>query len=608
MKYASIPAMFFATANRHPERPAFSSLVKGEYQDLSYADAARQVRQLAIALKRELQLEPGALATIISFNRYEWALADLALGALGVITAPVYPNLPAEQAVKVLRDAKPVLVVVEDDEQLEKVLSVRHELPELKWLIQMPGGSPQEAEDIIPLETLLRKGEGWLAEDPAFPDEIVAKLKLDDVHTLVYTSGTTGDQKGVMLTHRNILSNIEDLDKVVDITEEDVLLSFLPLSHSYERTAGYYKPLYHGSKIAYAEDMLTVGENMGQVRPTVMTAVPRFFEKMRTRVLENVNQGPALKRRIFYWAIKIGGKRFAELEQGYLSGWTKLRFKIADKLVFKKISGRLGGRLRFFVSGAAPLDRKLGEFFFSAGVLILEGYGITETSPVITCNVPERFKFGTVGLPLPSVEVIIADDGEILTRGPNLMKGYYNRPEATAEVIVDGWYHTGDIGFVDAEGMLHITDRKKNIIVTSGGKNVAPQPIEILLTQSPLIEQALLVGDRRHFISAMIVPNFEKLEEEARLKDLKFHNTQELIELPEAYSLVQAEVDRLCADLGRFEKPRRIALLGREFSIENGELTPSLKIKRGFVLEKYNRMIENIYRDSEYHDFEDSDD
>jgi len=599
MKYNSIPAMFFATVEQYPARPAFSSLEGGEYHDLSYADAALQVRQLAIALKEKLQLEKGDRASIISFNRYEWALADLALGSLGLVTAPVYPNLPAELAAKVLLDATPSVVVVENDEQLEKILSIRGDLPELKWIIQMPGGTPRDEDDIVLMSDLLAAGEQLLSTDPTFPNEIVSGLEPDDLHTLVYTSGTTGDQKGVMLTHRNILSNIEGLDMVVDINKDDVLLSFLPLSHSYERTAGFYVPMYHGAKIAYAENMLTVGDNMGQVHPTVMVAVPRFFEKMRTKVLDNVNQGPPVKRRIFYWALKVGSKRFAEMQKGAVSGWTAFRFKLADKLVFKKIGDRLGGKLRFFVSGAAPLESSLGEFFFSAGVLIVEGYGITETSPVISCNLPDKFSFGTVGQALPNVEVKIADDGEILTRGPNLMKGYYNRPDATAEAIVDGWYHTGDIGYFDDDDMLRITDRKKNLIVTSGGKNVAPQPIEMLLSQSPLIEQALLVGDRRHFISAMIVTNFEKLEEAARVKDLKFRNTQELIGLKEVYSMMQSEVERLTENLGRFERPRKIALLGREFTIDDGEMTPSLKIKRGFVLEKYHRMIEEIYRETE---------
>ena len=599
MKYNSIPAMFFATAEQYPERSAFSSLEGGEYQDLTYAEAALQVRQLAIAMKEKLQLEQGDRASIVSFNRYDWALADLALGSLGLINAPVYPNLPAELAAKVLQDATPTVIVVENDEQLEKVLAVRGELPDLKWIIQMPGGTPRADDDIVMMSDLLTAGVQLLSTNPTFPNEIISQMELDDLYTLVYTSGTTGDQKGVMLTHRNILSNIEGLDMVVDINKNDVLLSFLPLSHSYERTAGFYLPLYHGAKIAYAENMLTVGDNMTQVHPTVMVAVPRFFEKMRTKVMDNVNQGPQVKRRIFYWALKVGGKRFAELKQGKVSPWTAFRFRLADKLVFKKIGDRLGGKLRFFVSGAAPLESSLGEFFFSTGVLIVEGYGITETSPVISCNLPDKFSFGTVGQALPNVELKIADDGEILTRGPNLMKGYYNRPEATAEAIVDGWYHTGDIGYFDDDEMLRITDRKKNIIVTSGGKNVAPQPIEMLLSKSPLIEQALLVGDRRHFISAMIVPNFEKLEEAARVRDLKFRNTQELIRLKEVYTMMQAEVDRLTENLGRFERPRKIALLGREFTIDNGEMTPSLKIKRGFVLEKYNQMVDEIYREAE---------
>jgi long-chain acyl-CoA synthetase len=398
-----------------------------------------------------------------------------------------------------------------------------------------------------------------------------------------------------MLSNRNILTNLRDIDKIIKLTEEDVFLSFLPLSHVYERTAGYYLPLSHGCKIAYAENMLSVGDNLPEVHPTVMVAVPRFFEKMRARVVEQVEKGPALKRKIFNWALGVGSEWFAATRSGNVSGWLKFRRNLADKLVFSKIKEKLGGRLRFFVSGAAPLQQSLGEFFFSAGVLILEGYGLTETSPVIAVNHPDRFKFGTVGLKLDSVELKIADDGEILVKGDSIMLGYYNKPEETAEVMEDGWFHTGDIGFIDEEGFLKITDRKKNIIVTSGGKNVAPQPIEGLLTTSPYIEQALLVGDQRNFISALIVPNFEKLEEAAQVRNLKYRDTEELVTLPALNKLIGDEIERLCQGLGRFERPRKFVLLGREFSIEAGEMTPSLKIKRNAVLKLYDDIIEKIY-------------
>lgn len=594
MEHSSIPAMFFHSTRQYAERVLFSSKVNGTYQDVTYGEAEALVRKLALALATRFAVKKGDRVSIVSFNRMEWALADLAILSLGAYSVPVYPNLPANLAVKVLIDAQSKAVFVEDRQQAEKILSIRQEVPGLETIIQMDREKPA-ANDVHSLYDLIRSVEEELKQQPEFPDPLWQNITREEMCTLIYTSGTTGDQKGVMLSHENILSNLEDIRKIISISAEDVFLSFLPLSHSYERTAGYYLPIHSGSNIAYAVNMETVGENMGEVRPTLMVAVPRFFEKMQTLVLDSIKEGSGLKQKIFHWALKVGSQRFQEEQNGHISGWTNFRFGIASKLVFEKIRMRLGGRLRFFVSGAAPLEQSLGEFFYSAGVLILEGYGITETSPVLTVNRPESFRFGTVGNALDRVEIKIADDGEILAKGPNIMMGYFNRPDATEEALKDGWYHTGDIGFMDDGGFLKITDRKKNLIVTSGGKNVAPQPIELMLQTSPLISQVLLLGDKRNFISALIVPDFDKLSKICQMENLQCRNTDELIRLPRIYEAVQTEVDRLTADLARYERPRKIMLLGREFSIEEGEMTPSLKIKRGFVMKKYDEVIESIY-------------
>jgi long-chain acyl-CoA synthetase len=384
------------------------------------------------------------------------------------------------------------------------------------------------------------------------------------------------------------------------VNHEWTALSFLPLCHSFERTAGHNFMLYAGVTIAYAESVEKVPENMQEVRPWIMCSVPRLYEKMYARVNEKVASDPPLRQRIFRWAIGVGRKVFAHTvartEAGAL---LKLQFALADKLVFSKIKARTGGRLQLFISGGAPLAREIAEFFGAAGMLVCEGYGLTETSPVITCNYPGRVKPGTVGLPLEHVEVKIAEDGEILTRGPHVMKGYYRKPEATAEAIDgDGWFHSGDIGFLDADGCLVITDRKKDIIVTSGGKNIAPQPIENRLKTNKFFSEVVMVGNRRNFPAALVVPNFEALEAWAKQGGASVASREELVRRPEVLAHYRRLVDEMTADLAQFERIKKIALLTKEFTQESGELTPTLKVKRRVVEERYKQTIDAMYEGS----------
>jgi long-chain acyl-CoA synthetase len=425
-----------------------------------------------------------------------------------------------------------------------------------------------------------------------------AEVQPADLATLIYTSGTTGDPKGVMLLHSNITSNVAAVRQVFHVfAQDDVALSFLPLCHIFERMAGYYMMLDVGATIAYAESVEAVPANMAEVRPTLMCSVPRLYEKIYARVQEKVAGDPPARQKIFRWAVGVGRRLFRHRWERTSPGLLdRLQGALADKLVFGKIRERTGGRLKLFVSGGAPLSREINEFFGAVGLQIVEGYGLTETSPVITCNRPDRFKPGTVGLPLPGLEVKIAEDGEILTRGPHVMKGYYNKPEATAEAIGgEGWFHTGDVGVIDADGFLTITDRKKDLIVTSGGKNIAPQPIENVIKNSPLVGEVVMIGDRRNFPSALLVPNFEVLERWAREKGLSYSSREELVQRPEVVALYEQTVKELTPHLAGFERIKKLALLAREFTLESGELTPTLKVKRRVIEKKYKDVIDNIY-------------
>jgi long-chain acyl-CoA synthetase len=569
----------------------------GAWHTVSSEEFRAAVEEISMGL-RALGVSRGDKVAIVSENRPEWAFADLATLCTGAADATIYPTLTAAQVHYILDDSESKVAFVSNAAQAAKVAEVRARLPRLQHVVRF---DPAPMPGTTSLDELRAKGREALAADRDAVRRQAATLTKDDLATLIYTSGTTGDPKGVMLTHANLLHNVLAAEKVFPmVNHEWTALSFLPLCHSFERTAGHNFMLYAGVTIAYAESVEKVPENMQEVRPWIMCSVPRLYEKMYARVNEKVASDPPLRQRIFRWAIGVGRKVFAHTvartEAGAL---LKLRFALADKLVFSKIKARTGGRLRLFISGGAPLAREIAEFFGAAGMLVCEGYGLTETSPVITCNYPGRVKPGTVGLPLEHVEVKIAEDAEILTRGPHVMKGYYRKPEATAEAIDgDGWFHTGDIGFVDPDGCLVITDRKKDIIVTSGGKNIAPQPIENRLKTNKFFSEVVMVGNRRNFPAALVVPNFESLEAWAKQGATSVVSREELVRRPEVLAHYRRLVDEMTADLAQFEKIKKIALLTREFTQESGELTPTLKVKRRVVEERYKPTIDAMYEGS----------
>ena len=597
MGYQSLGKMFREICQKYPERTGFMYKDGGQYQSITFAEANQQVVQIAAALL-SLGTEKSDKVLLLSENRTEWAFSDYAILSLGAITVPIYPTLLASHIEFIINNSDGKTIIVSQDNQLKKILEIREKLPKLQNIILMEGDAPQGVQSWA---KILETGNEYLNTHRNFLDESLAKINREDLASIIYTSGTTGIPKGVMLTHGNFLSNIEGGLSVLQVSEEDTFLSFLPLSHVFERMAGHFLATHSGATIAYAENVETVADNLQEVHPTIMTSVPRFFEKVYARVLDSLEEGSALKKKIFLWAIEVGKKANVYKQKGLtLKGFLKIKHGIANKLVYSKLRERVGGKIRFFVSGGAPLSREINEFFNAAGLLLLEGYGLTESSPVITVNRENNFKFGTPGLPIPNVEVAIAEDGEILTRGPHVMMGYYKNEEETKEALDDeGWLHTGDIGYLDKDGFLYITDRKKNIIVTSGGKNVAPQAIENLLITSKYIEQAIVLGDKRKFCSAFIVPAFDNLKAYAQKNNLKFSDEQELITLPEIKDLYRKEIDRLSVDLASYETIKKFHLLKEPFTIESGDLTPTLKIKRNIVEQKYKDIIDQFYAEDE---------
>ncbi len=586
--------LFFDAVARYDKPDALQVKVGGAYHPISHRMMADRVRRAALGL-RARGIEPGSRVAILSENRPEWAIADFACLTGCLMDVPVYPNLPAEQAAYVLHDSGAVAVFVSTREQAAKVAAVRGELPALEHVI----GFDQDTAPYVTLTLAALEAEGATRESPDAVSRYRANalaVSPDDVATILYTSGTTGDPKGVMLTHDNIYSNVLASLAVLPLGRDDVTLSFLPLSHVFERMSGHYLMQAAGASIAYAESIDTVPQNMLEVRPTIVISVPRLYEKMYARVLENALAGGAAKKRIFFWARAVADRWATAVLAGRRPrGLLAAQYALAQRLVFSKLKQRTGGRLRYFVSGGAPLSPDINKFFFAAGLTILEGYGLTESSPVIAVNTPERFRIGTVGPPIAGVEVAIAGDGEILARGPNIMKGYFHKPEATREAIdPDGWLHTGDIGEL-TDGFLRITDRKKDLIVTAGGKNIAPQPIETRIKTNKFVSQAVMLGDRRRFPIVLIVPNFEQLEKWARYKQLIWTDHRSLLCDPAVRAKMEREVERRLEGLARYETPKKVLLLEHDFSVENGELTPTLKVKRRVIERRYAAIINAAY-------------
>jgi long-chain acyl-CoA synthetase len=586
--------IFLDSVQTYRKPAQFMRRAGGGWESIPAERALQDVQNLALGLA-SLGIEHGDRVGLLSENRYEWALCDLATLSLGAVTVPIYPTLTPDQCAYMLRDAGAKVVIVSNERQYGKLQGVRGQLPKLASLIAMDTTPPDGSGD-LPFAEVMRRGAELRRASPEAWARHVDHVRPEDLATIIYTSGTTGEPKGAMLLHSNISSNVDAALKVMKLTPDDLGLSFLPLCHIFERMGGFYAMLQGGVTIAYAQSPETVAADAVEVQPTVICGVPRFYEKVYARVMEAAQTFAPLRRALFDWGLRQGRAIAAtRFERRAPSAWLAVKAQIADRLVFSKIRARVGGRLRFCISGGAPLAPNVIEFFFAIGIPVYEGYGLTETSPVICLTPAERPKPGMVGPPLPGIELRIGDQGEILTRGPHVMKGYFNNPEATAQAIRDGWFHTGDIGEIDTDGYLRITDRLKELLVLAGGKKVAPQPIENRMKQNEWITDAVLIGDRRPFVSCLIVPNFARLEAEASARGWPAADRHALVEHPGVQAVMQETIDRINADLARFQQIKRFTLLERELSQEAGELTPSLKVKRRVIDERYAAVIEELY-------------
>ena len=592
----TLPELFFLRTQVSANEEAVIYKKHDRWNSLSWKDLESQVRQLGIVTADWIQ--HGDRVCILSENRPEWWVADLTILGLGGVSVPIYATNPAKDIAYIVNDCQAQLIFVSNQLQLDKIRSLKknNKIDVLKRVIVFDE-VPDPEDWVLPLGQL--KTQNGLAEDPIASR--MQHLQKEDLATLIYTSGTTGEPKGVMLTHWNMVSNAlgaEQLIQYLDL-EEKLMLSFLPLSHSFERTAGYYGAIYMGFKVAFAESIEKLVDNMGEVRPTMLVSVPRIYEKLYARVMESA-QSP-IKKKLITWSLMVG----KEHAQYRITGREAPRhleaaYEIATAVVFSKLHKRMGGRLKYAISGGAPLAVEIAKFLNAIGLSVFEGYGLSETAPILTANLPGKVKVGSVGTPWPQVEIKIEPepdrdrDGEILARGPNIMRGYFNKPEATAEVLSqDGWFRTGDIGYIDRDGYLFITDRKKELIKTAGGKYVAPQPIENQLKVHQLVEQAVVIGDRRKYCVALLVPSLEALENTlGRPLPADKHL---LNEDPQVRSLYQAAIDEVNKDLGSWEQIKRFQLLPAEMTQQTGELTPTMKIKRRVVDQKYKEAIDSLY-------------
>jgi long-chain acyl-CoA synthetase len=601
----SLVHLFLERVQKSSSAPA--QLVKrgGQWQTISWVEQDRVTREVAHALLR-LGLEEGDRVAILSGTRPEWVHADIAVLANHAISVPIYPTSPADQIQYILENCGARMVFVETLDHFKKLQGVWDSLPDLQLVLAIDPSIP--ADKTMPEE----KRRVWAWEDlveygrnavPAERDQLIertASIGTDDEATYVYTSGTTGPPKGVIQTHRNHLHTVTALDQIGLIKEGEICLLFLPLAHSFARAVEYMM-MRAGCITAFAESIEKVRDNLQEVHPHFLPSVPRIFEKVYQGIQSQAAAGSPVKKKIFAWAIGVG-KQVSKLQQERkpIPFGLELQRKVAHKLVFSKIQAKLGGRISYFISGGAALSREIAEFFHAVGLLVLEGYGLTETTPALSINRPDAYKFGTVGKILPGVEVKIAPDGEILAKGPNVVypKGYYKRPEANAEVFDDeGWFHTGDIGEFDSEGFLRITDRKKDLIKTSGGKYVAPQNVENALKTSGFVSQAMVHGDNRKFCSALITLNQENVEKWAQEKGLKHSDWPSLATSPEVHAEMKKIVDERNQQFGSWEQIKKFQIVPQDFSQESGELTPTLKVKRKVVTEKYRDVLDAFYKE-----------
>src|SRR5882762_2912642 len=590
--------LFLRASRIHNKQNALNYKREGTWHAISAGEMLARIRNIAAGLY-SLGLRKGDRAAIISESCPEWTLADGGCLFAGVIDVPIYPTLTPQQVCYITKDSGSRVVFVSSKANYEKFREVLGSCSSLERVIFFDGRDVSE-QDGLTLAQVEQRGRELREMEPSLLDNLATDIHPDDLATIIYTSGTTGEPKGVMLSHANFTINVIDSSGHLTLGEADVALSVLPLSHVFERLA-MYMYIHHGMKVFYAESIDKIGENVREVRPTFLICVPRLFEKMYAKVKDRATDAGRLNAAIFAWAIEVG-KEHARKKLGHetISMVLSLKYKLADKLVFKEWREGLGGRIRLFISGGAALSEEIGWIFEGVGMPIVQGYGLTETSPVIAAGSPEENRIGTSGKPIRNVEVRIAADGEIETRGPNVMQGYYNKPEATAAVFTeDGWFKTGDIGLLDEQGYLRITDRKKELFKTSGGKYIAPQPIEQMIKGSRFVNQVVLIGNGRKFPAALIVPDWEEMRAYAQYKGLNLKTPTEFCKSPRIIDLFQRQIDSNTNGLAKFEKVKKVALLENELTIAGGELTPTLKVKRRIVDEKYKDVIDRIYADAE---------
>ena len=591
----TLAEVFERVAIQHKRKDTLNYKYQGRWVSVSSDELMLRAKRIAAGLY-SIGARRGDHVAILSDSRVEWTLTDAGCIFAGVVDVPIYPTLTPPQVKYILNDSGACVLFVASREKYDELRNVIAESP-VKQVVVFESGAVDETLSLGQLEA---RGAAFLKEQPESIDRVSREISSDDLATIIYTSGTTGEPKGVMLTHSNLVSNLIDSSGHLSFGEKDVALSVLPLSHVFERQA-MYMYLNQGMAVYFAESLLTIGPNLREVRPTVLVGVPRIFEKIYDRIHERAAASGRSSMAILNWSVGVA-RKYAEYVIAHkpVPAALKMRHALAEKLVFRKWRDAFGGRIRLLLSGGAALPEDLAYIYIGAGIPIMQGYGLTETSPVITAGVLADNRPGTVGKAIPNVEIRIAEDGEIETRGPNVMKGYYNKPEETRQVFTeDGWFKTGDIGTIDADGFLRITDRKKELFKTSGGKYISPQPIEQAIKGSRFVSQVVLIGAGRKFPAALIVPVWEQLESYCKLKGIEVKSRKDLCHHPRILDLLNRQIDALTPNLARYEKIKAIALLENEFSIESGELTPTLKIKRRVIDEKYRDIIDRLYEEAE---------
>ncbi|MBX3044788.1 MAG: long-chain fatty acid--CoA ligase [Candidatus Kapabacteria bacterium] len=599
-KYKNIPERFVERCHLSSNlgKPAFRFKKDGFWIEMLHNELLEKVTCMALGLL-ELGIRHGDRIGIVSENRIEWIISSLAINCIGAVDVPLFPILTSKQIEDIFGDCSATAVIVSNNYQLSKILEFKDRLTSLRQIILMSEEEQPRDVFVHNLNNIIARGCELRTSNERMNliQEQIEKIKPDDLITLIYTSGTTGNPKGVMLSHGNILSNIDgSMALLPDLSNHESLM-YLPLCHSYERIAGFYTLFFFGTLISLAESIESVPANVSEIKPSLITTVPKMLETMKKKVYISIDKESKITKTMFNWAVSIGEKKSRLDSEKKSNPIVNAQYKIAEKIVLSKIRAKLGGRMKLFVSGGAPMSPQVGNFFQAIGITVLQGYGLTEASPVVSLNSYENNEIGTIGLPLPNIEVKIAADGEILVKGPNVMKGYWNDQAATnAAIDPEDWLYTGDIGEFTSKGNLKITDRKKNLFVSSGGKNIAPQPIENLICHSRYIDNCVLIGDNREYITALITPNFEQLESLAKGFGIEYANVTELISNDKIITHIKQDIDFYQKDLSKFERIRRFQLLSEPFTVNGGELSPKMSVKRHIVERKYSDLIETMYK------------